>query len=117
MSNEDFNLLLKRVVAGDNLSAEQSARAFSLIMAGEVSETRIAALVSAMAVRKPAVEEIVGAAQAMRAAMKSIESNPYTIDLCGTGGDGAGTVNVSTACAFVVAASGVPVAKHGNRNM
>ena len=117
MSVEDFNSLLKQVAAGDTLTAEQSARAFSLIMAGDVSDVRIAALISAMAVRKPTVEEIVGAARAMRAAMKSIESNPYAIDLCGTGGDGAGTLNVSTACAFVVAACGVPVAKHGNRNM
>lgn len=117
MSDEDFSSLLKRVVAGNSLSTEQSAHAFSLIMAGEVSEARIAAIISAMAVRRPTVDEIVGAARAMRAAMKSIESNPYAIDLCGTGGDGAGTLNVSTACAFVVAASGVPVAKHGNRNM
>ena len=117
MSNEDFTSLLKRVAAGESLGAEQSARAFGLIMAGEVSEMRIAALVTAMAVRKPTVDEIVGAVRAMRGAMKSIEANPYAIDLCGTGGDGIGTLNISTACAFVVAACGVPVAKHGNRNM
>lgn len=117
MSNEDFTSLLKRVAAGETLDAEQSARAFGLIMAGEVSEMRIAALVTAMAVRKPTVDEIVGAVRAMRRAMKSIEANPYAIDLCGTGGDGIGTLNISTACAFVVAACGVPVAKHGNRNM
>lgn len=117
MSEETFSSLLKRVASGDTLSTAQSARAFGLIMSGEVSETNIAALVTAMAVRKPTVDETVGAVQAMRAAMKSIEANPYAIDLCGTGGDGAGTLNISTACAFVVAASGVPVAKHGNRNM
>ena len=117
MSYEDFSLLLKHVAAGEALSAEQSEHAFKLIMTGKVSETRIAALATAMAVRKPSVDEIVGAARAMRTAMMSIESSPYAIDLCGTGGDGAGTLNVSTACAFVVAACGVPVAKHGNRNM
>jgi anthranilate phosphoribosyltransferase len=117
MSNEDFTSLLRRVAAGETLDTEQSARAFGLIMSGEVSETRIASLVTAMAVRKPTIDEIVGAVRAMRGAMKSIEANPYAIDLCGTGGDGVGTVNISTACAFVVAACGVPVAKHGNRNM
>ncbi len=117
MSNEDFSLLLKRVASGQTLSAEQSSGAFDAIMTGQVSETRIAALVTAMAVRKPTVDEIVGAVRAMRRSMKSIEANPYAIDLCGTGGDGIGTLNISTACAFVVAACGVPVAKHGNRNM
>lgn len=117
MSNEDFTTLLKRVAVGDSLSVEQSQRAFELIMTGVVSETNIAALITAMAVRKPSIDEIVGGTRAMRATMTSIEANPYAIDLCGTGGDGAGTLNISTACAFVVAACGVPVAKHGNRNM
>jgi anthranilate phosphoribosyltransferase len=117
MSAEDFSALLKRVAGGETLDVEQSARAFGAIMAGEVSEIRVAALATAMAVRRPTVDEIVGAVRAMRGAMKSIEANPYAIDLCGTGGDGGGTLNISTACAFVVAACGVPVAKHGNRNM
>lgn len=117
MSGEDFSSLLKRVAHGETLNAEQSACAFGAIMAGEVSEMRIAALAMALAVRKPTVDEIVGAVRAMRGAMKSIEANPYAIDLCGTGGDGIGTLNISTATAFVVAACGVPVAKHGNRNM
>jgi anthranilate phosphoribosyltransferase len=117
MNQEDFTALLKRVAGGQTLDAEQSSQAFSAIMSGGVSETRIAALVTAMAVRKPTVDEIVGAVRAMRRSMKSIEASPYAIDLCGTGGDGGGTLNISTACAFVVAACGVPVAKHGNRNM
>jgi len=117
MSGEDFASLLKRVAGGETLDAEQSARAFGAIMAGDVSEIRITALATAMAVRKPTVDEIVGAARAMRGGMKSIEANPYAIDLCGTGGDGIGTLNISTANAFVVAACGVPVAKNGNRNM
>jgi anthranilate phosphoribosyltransferase len=117
MSAEEFGSLLKRVAGGETLDAEQSARAFGAIMAGEVTEIRIAALATALAVRKPTVDEIVGAARAMRGAMKSIEANPYAIDLCGTGGDGIDTLNISTANAFVVAACGVPVAKHGNRSM
>ncbi len=117
MSAEDFATLLKRVANGDTLDVEQSSRAFGAIMAGEVSEIRIAAFATALETRKPTIDEIVGAVRAMRGAMKTIETNPYAIDLCGTGGDGIGTLNISTACAFVVAACGVPVAKHGNRNM
>jgi len=113
--SEDFAALLRRVAGGETLDAAQSAQAFGAIMAGEVSEMRIAALLTGITLRKPTIDEIVGAVRAMRGAMTSIESNPYAIDLCGTGGDGAGTVNISTACAFVVAACGVPVAKHGNR--
>ena len=112
-----FTALLQRVASGATLSADEAAAAFGAIMAGEVSETRIAALVTALAVRRPTVEELVGAVRAMRSKMTSIEANPYAIDLCGTGGDGIGTRNISTACAFVVAACGVPVAKHGNRSM
>lgn len=117
MSDEDFSSLLKRVADGETLDAEASARAFTAIMSGAVSEPRIAAFVTALAVRKPTVEEIVGAVRVMRANMRSIEANPYAIDLCGTGGDGQHTLNISTATSFVVAACGVPVAKHGNTNM
>ncbi len=98
-----FAALLKRVAAGETLGADQAAEAFGAIMAGEVSEMRMASLLTVLALRKPTVEEIVGAVRAMRAKMTSIEANPYAIDLCGTGGDGIGTLNISTACAFVVA--------------
>jgi anthranilate phosphoribosyltransferase len=70
-----------------------------------------------LALREPTIAEIAGAARAMRAAMRKIQAPAGAIDLCGTGGDGHGTLNVSTAAAFVVAGCGVPVAKHGNRNM
>lgn len=115
--SEAFAALLKRVAAGETLDAAAAAEAFGAIMDGQVSETRIAALVTALAVRRPTVDELIGAVRATRAKMTSIEANPYAIDLCGTGGDGVGTLNISTACAFVVAACGIPVAKHGNRNM
>ncbi|HTT85296.1 MAG TPA: anthranilate phosphoribosyltransferase [Rhizomicrobium sp.] len=115
--DEDFSGLLKRLVEGGSLSAEASLNAFAAIMSGQVSETRMGAFLTALALREPTVAEIAGAARAMRAAMRSIEAPPGAIDLCGTGGDGHGTLNVSTAAAFVVAACGVPVAKHGNRNM
>ena len=111
----DFGESLKRLVAGQMLDAAEAAAAFGAIMAGEVSQVRLAAFLTALAMRGPTVDEIVGAAQAMRAAMKTVRAPRNAIDLCGTGGDGHSTVNVSTATALVVAACGVPVAKHGNR--
>jgi anthranilate phosphoribosyltransferase len=114
---EDFNTVLKRLAVGEKLTQDTSARAFATLMAGDVSPVRMSAFLTAFAVREPTTEEIVGAARAMRLAMRRVEAPDGAIDLCGTGGDGHGTLNVSTAAAFVVAACGVPVAKHGNRNM
>src|SRR5260221_12739785 len=87
------------------------------MMAGAVSEMRMAPFLTALALRGPSVAEITGAARAMRDAMTPVTAPAGAIDVCGTGGDGASTLNVSTAAAFVVAACGVPVAKHGNRAM
>ena len=119
MSNAlgDFAGLLKRLSTGERLSATESANAFGAMMAGTVSEMRMAAFLTALAVRGPSVAEIAGAARAMRAAMTTVAAPSGAIDVCGTGGDGHGTLNVSTAAAFVVAACGVLVAKHGNRAM
>jgi anthranilate phosphoribosyltransferase len=115
--DDDFPSLLKRLVEGGSLDAETSLAAFAAIMSGQVSEIRAGAFLTALALREPTVAEITGAARAMRQAMRSIEAPLGAIDLCGTGGDGHGTLNVSTAASFVVAACGVAVAKHGNRNM
>jgi len=115
--DEEFSATLKRLVSGARLDAEESGRAFAAIMLGEVTQARMAAFLTALTMRKPTVEEIVGAVRAMRASMQKMQAPENAIDLCGTGGDGLGTLNVSTAAAFVVAACGVPVAKHGNRNM
>jgi anthranilate phosphoribosyltransferase len=112
-----FPELLKRVASGGLLSAAESADAFGAMIAGAVSEPRMAAFLTALSVRGPSIAEITGAARAMRAAMATVDAPPGAIDVCGTGGDGRGTLNVSTATAFVVAACGVPVAKHGNRAM
>lgn len=112
-----FQVLLKRLVGGEVLDATDSTHAFGAIMAGNISEAEIASFLTALAIRGPSEDEIVGAARAMRAAMTSITAPPDAIDLCGTGGDGHGTLSISTATAFVVAACGVPVAKHGNRSI
>lgn len=114
---DEFLPLLKRVVGGEALGAKESARAFAAIISGQIPDARIAAFLTALAAREATVEEIAGAARAMRDAMRTIKAPKDAIDLCGTGGDGHATLNVSTAASFVVAACGVPVAKHGNRNM
>ena len=116
-AQDDFGAILKRIAAGGRLEANEAASAFGAMMSGGVSEMRMAAFLTALSVRGPSVAEIVGAARAMRAAMTKVEAPRNAIDVCGTGGDGAGTLNVSTATAFVVAACGVAVAKHGNRAM
>ncbi len=116
-SRPDFVRLLKRMAAGEYLSPAESAEAVGAMMAGEASETHMASFLSLLALRGPSVGELTGAAQAMREAMTPVEAPDNAIDVCGTGGDDSGTLNVSTASAFVVAACGVPVAKHGNRAM
>jgi anthranilate phosphoribosyltransferase len=116
MSGE-FASILKRAAAGEALDADTSARAFTAIMAGEIAEAQLAAFLTALAVRKPTVAEITGAVTAMRAAMKTVDAPADAIDLVGTGGDGHCTLNISSAASFVAAACGVPIAKHGNRNM
>src|SRR5882757_2244742 len=106
---------LARLAAGETLTDDQAEAAFDVIMAGEATPAQIGALLMAMRIRGETVAEITGAVRAMRARMTAIEAPAEAIDVCGTGGDGAGTLNVSSAVTFVVAARGVPVAKHGNR--
>jgi anthranilate phosphoribosyltransferase len=117
MSADDFSPFLKRVAGGETLDEDSAARAFGAIMAGGVGEAQMGAFLAALAVRKPKVEEIAGAVKAMRAAMKTVQAPGGALDLVGTGGDGQGTLNISSAASLVAAACGVPVAKHGNRNM
>lgn len=89
--------------------------AFSAILDGQVPEAEIAAFLVALSDRGETASEIAGAARAMRERMIAIHAPVNAIDVCGTGGDGYHTLNVSTAVSLVVAACGVPVAKHGNR--
>jgi anthranilate phosphoribosyltransferase len=112
----DFPAALAVVREGGNLDADASARVFETIMTGTVPEADLTAFLLAQAERGPTVPEIVGAVRAMRAQMREVIAPEGAIDLCGTGGDGHGTLNISTAVSFVVAGAGVPVAKHGNRS-
>ena len=106
---------LARLATGETLTEAEAEAAFDIIMAGEATPAQIGALLMAMRVRGETVAELTGAVRAMRARMAAIVAPADAIDVCGTGGDNAGTLNVSTAVTFVVAACGVPVAKHGNR--
>jgi anthranilate phosphoribosyltransferase len=107
--------VLARLAAGETLAADESEAAFGVIMAGEATPAQIAGLLMAMRVRGETVPELTGAVRALRARMIRVEAPPGAMDVCGTGGDNAGTLNVSTAVTFVLAGLGVPVAKHGNR--
>ena len=111
----DLKSTIARLADGELLSAEEAEAAFTVIMAGDATPAQIGGLLMAMRVRGETVPEITGAVRAMRARMAAIEAPDGAIDVCGTGGDGAGTLNVSSAVTFVVAGCGVPVAKHGNR--
>ena len=97
------------------LAADAAASAFDLLFDGDLPDAAIADFLVTMARRGETAVEIAAAARAMRARMISVEAPAGAIDVCGTGGDGHHTLNVSTAVSLVVAATGVPVAKHGNR--
>ena len=114
MSN-NLKPVLARLAMGETLSEAQAEDAFGIIMSGEATPAQIAGLLMAMRVRGETVPELAGAVRAMRARMLVVEAPEGAIDVCGTGGDNAGTLNVSTAVTFVLAGAGVPVAKHGNR--
>jgi anthranilate phosphoribosyltransferase/anthranilate synthase/phosphoribosyltransferase len=107
--------VLARVAAGETLNEAEAEAAFSTIMSGAATPAQIAGLVMAMRVRRETVPELTGAVRAMRARMHRVDAPEGAIDVCGTGGDASGSLNVSTAVTFVLAGAGVPVAKHGNR--
>ena len=109
--------VLARLADGAALSADEAEDAFGIIMSGEATPAQIAGMLMAMRVRGETVGELTGAVRAMRARMATVAAPPDALDVCGTGGDGGGTLNVSTAVTFVLAGCGVPVAKHGNRNL
>lgn len=97
------------------LDTQTAGRAFDLIIRGDLPDTEIAAFLTALAERGETADEIAAAAAVLRELMLPVSAPEGAIDLCGTGGDGSHSLNVSTAATFVVAAAGVPVAKHGNR--
>jgi anthranilate phosphoribosyltransferase len=107
--------VLGRVAVGHTMSEAQAEEVFEVIMSGDATPAQIGGLLMALRVRGETVEEITGAARIMRTKALGVDAPEGAVDTCGTGGDGSGTYNISTAAAFVVAGCGVPVAKHGNR--
>jgi anthranilate phosphoribosyltransferase len=114
----DYRQILQNVVNGEDLSEEQMAAMIAMIFSGEQTDAQIAAFMAALATKGETFAELAGAARAMRRKALRIQAPGTTVvDTCGTGGDGSGTFNISTTTAFVVAACGVTVAKHGNRSV
>ena len=111
----DFKSLIAKVADGKALDAAEATDAFEVIMSGDATPSQIGGFLMALRVRGETVDEITGAASTMRAKMVPVAAPENAIDIVGTGGDASGSYNVSTCAAFVTAAAGVPVAKHGNR--
>ena len=107
---------LKKAKLGQHLTADEAYGTFREIMGGEVENpVLIAALLTAMQMNGPTIEEVTGAARAMRGAGVRVAAPADAVDIVGTGGDGFGTFNCSTTAALIAAGAGVTIAKHGNR--
>jgi len=113
----DFKPFLAKVAAGKPLSFDEARDAFDIVMSGEATPSQIGGFLMALRVRGETVPEIMGAVATMRDKMLRVDAPANAIDIVGTGGDGMHSLNISTGSAFVTAGSGVPVAKHGNRNL
>ena len=114
----DYKAILGKLIRRTDLTPDEAAEAIDTILAGALTEAQIAAFLAAMATKGETVDELAGAARAMRRRAVRIQPVGQTVvDTCGTGGDHSGTFNVSTTTAFVVAGTGVAVAKHGNRSV
>jgi anthranilate phosphoribosyltransferase len=118
MSDLTFAEAIRRLFARDHLTRGETEALFGQLMDGALDAAQKAALLVALAMKGESAAEIAGAAAAMRRRVVPIlHSRPLAVDTCGTGGDGKGTFNISTAAALVAAAAGVPIAKHGNRSV
>lgn len=113
--SEQVRAALAAMVEGRTLTLDEARLAMGEVMDGEATPSQLAALLMGLRMRGETVDELAGFASAMRERVVRVEAPEGTIDVVGTGGDGSGTFNISTTAALIVAASGVPVAKHGNR--
>lgn len=109
---------LPKLLAGEDLSANESEHLFERLVLGRLEPAEIAGMLIALRMKGETADEMIGGARALSAAAEPFERPDYLFaDCCGTGGDGSGLINVSTATAFVAAAAGLPIAKHGNRSV
>ncbi|HVY18483.1 MAG TPA: anthranilate phosphoribosyltransferase [Bauldia sp.] len=113
----DLKAHIGKVAAGGKLTQDEAREAFGIIMSGEATAAQIGAFLMGLRLRGETIDEISGAVSTMRDKMTKVAAPANAMDVVGTGGDGSGSYNISTASAFVVAGADVPVAKHGNRNL
>lgn len=112
MSTKDY---LQQLIRGENLSQKQAFKLVSLLIDAQTTPAQIGGILSALSGKGETIDEVLGLILGMREKMQTIAVPKNTLDVCGTGGDGKQTFNISTAVAFVLAGAGIPVAKHGNR--
>jgi anthranilate phosphoribosyltransferase len=115
--SDQVRAAIATVMRGDSLTANDAHAAMASVMEGEATPAQLGGLLLALRTRGETIDELTGFARAMRERVVPVRAPEGAIDTCGTGGDGSRTFNISTAAALVVAAAGVPVAKHGNRAM
>ena len=113
--SEEFKPYLAALASGAPLARKEAEAAFTLIFQGEATPAQLGAFLMGLRMRGETIDEIIGAAEAMRAVMTPVDAPPGAIDIVGTGGDGAGTYNISTLAAIIAAAAGAIVAKHGGK--
>ena len=107
---------IQKVVDGHDLTERETVDTMNEIMSSEATSAQVASFITALRIKGETIEEITGAARVMREKSTKVHTkHPFVVDTSGTGGDGAHTFNISTTAAFVVAGTGIPVAKHGNR--
>ena len=116
LTDMDVKRLLESLILGNDLDVAEARLLLKKIIKGEISGSLTAAILIALKIKGEAVSELIGGAEVMRNLVKSVDSSPEElVDLCGTGGDGAQTFNISTAAMFLAASAGAKVAKHGGR--
>lgn len=109
---------IEKCLGGQDLTVEEAEKALNIIMSGQASDAQVAGLLIALRAKGESTAELVGFARTMRErAIRIMVDDPDAVDIVGTGGDGAGTFNISTVAAFVIAGAGITVAKHGNRSV